>query len=66
MVVMDVNRIGRNRRLPADINASNSGTPDRTRALMKSTSTIESLTTTPVNEIIPKMLNSVTSIPKIP
>ena len=40
--------MGRNRLRPALIKASNNGIPSRTRRLIKSTSTIESLTTTPV------------------
>ena len=48
----------RNRRRPASIRASSIGTPSRTRRLIKSINTMESLTTTPVSATKPKNVGS--------
>ena len=55
-VVSVVNKIGRKRRTPASTIACRIGVPLSRERLMKSTKISESLTTIPVNAIIPKTL----------
>ena len=61
--ITDVSITGRKRRRPVSRMAWVSGTPARTRRFMKSISTMESLTTTPVSATMPKRLKSVTGRP---
>ncbi len=64
IVVNDVSHTGRKRLRPASISEACSAIPLESLRLIKSTKTIESLTTTPVNATTPNRLNRVNDNPR--